>query len=102
MITCAYYRSNLDRTLWAIRASNGRIIDAIGPLPDSDMLSVPMERRSAIKMDVTGWDIGAFRCVSPVYKVVKRTDIATGLPRRKPDVKLIETANGFSCRLNHV
>lgn len=101
-ISCAYYRNKLDGSLWAIRADGYQILEAIGPLNPSEVHTPPMERKSAIRTDVTGWHIGAFECVSEVWTMHRKTRIAPGLSHPVGKNKLIQTDTGFSTRLVNV
>lgn len=99
-MTCGYYRAKLDETLWALRVLDGRIVDAVGPLHASEMATPPMERRSAIKIDVAGWDLAAFRCVSAVWTLAKKTPMSGGVVSPRPTVEVFEPDGGFVSRLS--
>lgn len=98
-MTCAYYRAHVDNSLWALRLLEGRIIDAVGPLSPAELQSPPMDRRSAIKINVMGWDVGAFARVSDEYTVVKATPLAGESVPRSPRSEYFDTGINFGSRL---
>lgn len=75
MITCAYYRKKFPMGLWALRICDGRIIEAVGPLPESAASDPPPSHHSKERVDVTGLTLGDFTIAGDLWECRERREI---------------------------
>lgn len=92
-MTCAYYRMKLSGELWAMRVEHGRILAAVGPLPESVIQTPPMEFHSATPVNVEGWELAGFDLIGNSWTLRAKNPITPGR------VVSHENAEGFSIRM---